>query len=61
MIALTKSIGKDVAGTGVLVNCIAPAPVDTPMLGDITQEHVDYMLARVPLGRLATARGGRRR
>ena len=60
VIGLTKSIGKDVATTGVLVNCIAPAPVDTPMLGDITQEHVDYMLSRVPIGRLATRRGGRR-
>lgn len=55
VIALTKSIGKDVAKTGVLVNCIAPAPVDTPMLGDITQEHVDYMVSRVPMGRLATS------
>jgi 3-oxoacyl-[acyl-carrier protein] reductase len=52
--ALTKSVGKDLARSGVLVNCIAPAPVETPMLGDITQEHIDYMLARVPMGRLAT-------
>jgi NAD(P)-dependent dehydrogenase (short-subunit alcohol dehydrogenase family) len=55
VIGLTKAIGKDVATTGVLVNCIAPSPVETPMLGDITQEHVDYMLARVPMGRLARA------
>ncbi len=55
VIGVTKSIGKDVARTGVLVNCVAPAPVETPMLGDITQEHIDYMLARVPMGRLATA------
>ncbi len=54
VMALTKSVGKDLATTGVLVNCIAPAPVETPMLGDITQEHIDYMLARVPMGRLAT-------
>ena len=53
VIGLTKSIGKDVATTGVLVNCITPSPVETPMLGDITQEHIDYMLARVPMGRLA--------
>ena len=38
----------------MLVNCIAPAVVDTPMLGDISQEHIDYMLSRVPLGRLAS-------
>jgi NAD(P)-dependent dehydrogenase (short-subunit alcohol dehydrogenase family) len=53
VIGLTKAIGKDVATTGVLVNCVTPSPVETPMLGDITQEHIDYMLARVPMGRLA--------
>jgi 2-dehydro-3-deoxy-L-rhamnonate dehydrogenase (NAD+) len=52
VIALTKAIGKDVAGTGILVNCVAPAVIDSPMLGDMTQEHVDYMIARVPLGRM---------
>jgi acetoacetyl-CoA reductase len=55
VIALTKSVGKDVAGTGVLVNCIAPAVIETPMLGDITDEHVEYMVARIPLGRMGTA------
>ncbi len=52
VIALTKAIGKDVAGTGVLANSIAPAVVDTPMLGDMTEEHVAYMAARIPLGRI---------
>ena len=52
VIAMTKAIGKDVAGTGVLVNSIAPAVIDTPMLGDMTQEHLDYMVARIPLGRV---------
>jgi len=55
VIALTKSIGKDVAQTGVLVNCIAPAVIDTPILEGITQEHVDYMVERIPLGRMGTA------
>jgi NAD(P)-dependent dehydrogenase (short-subunit alcohol dehydrogenase family) len=55
VIGVTKAIGKDVATTGVLVNCVTPSPVETPMLGDISQEHVDYMLARVPMGRLARA------
>jgi 3-oxoacyl-[acyl-carrier protein] reductase len=55
VIALTKSIAKDVASTGVLVNCIAPAVIDTPILQGITQEHVDYMLERIPLGRMGTA------
>jgi 3-oxoacyl-[acyl-carrier protein] reductase len=54
VIAMTKAIGKDVAGTGVVVNCVAPAVIETPMLGDITQEHVDYMVARIPLGRMGT-------
>ncbi len=53
VIGLTKSIGKDVATTGVLVNCVTPAPVETPMVAGLSQEHVDYMLARVPMGRLA--------
>jgi 2-dehydro-3-deoxy-L-rhamnonate dehydrogenase (NAD+) len=52
VIGFTKSLGKDLAGTGVLVNCIAPAVVDTPILQGITQEHVDYMVERIPLGRL---------
>ncbi len=54
VIALTKAIGKDLAGSGILVNCIAPAVIDTPILGGITQEHVDYMLERIPLGRMGT-------
>jgi 3-oxoacyl-[acyl-carrier protein] reductase len=52
VIAMTKAIGKDVAGRGVLVNSVAPAVIDTPMLGDMTQDHVDYMVARIPLGRI---------
>jgi NAD(P)-dependent dehydrogenase (short-subunit alcohol dehydrogenase family) len=52
VIALTKAIGKDVAGSGILVNSVAPAVIDTPMLGDMTQEHVEYMVARIPLGRI---------
>jgi 3-oxoacyl-[acyl-carrier protein] reductase len=52
VIGMTKAIGKDVAGTGVLVNCIAPAVIRTPILDQLTQEHVDYMVARIPLGRV---------
>ena len=52
VIALTKAIGKDVAGTGILVNCIAPAVIDTPILGQISQEHIAYMTSRIPLGRM---------
>jgi 3-oxoacyl-[acyl-carrier protein] reductase len=52
VIAMTKSIAKDVAQTGVLVNCIAPAVIETPILEGITQEHVDYMIQRIPMGRM---------
>jgi 2-dehydro-3-deoxy-L-rhamnonate dehydrogenase (NAD+) len=52
VIALTKAIGKDVAGSGILVNCIAPAVISTPMLGQISAEHIAYMTARIPLGRV---------
>src|SRR2546423_543056 len=52
VIALTKAIGKDVAGTGVLVNCIAPAVINTPILAQISEEHIGYMTARIPLGRV---------
>ena len=55
VIALAKAIGKDVAGTGVLVNAIAPAVIETPILTAMSEEHVKYMLARVPLGRMGTA------
>jgi NAD(P)-dependent dehydrogenase (short-subunit alcohol dehydrogenase family) len=52
VIALTKAIGKDVAGTGILVNSIAPAVIDTPILGQISKEHIAYMASRIPLGRI---------
>jgi NAD(P)-dependent dehydrogenase (short-subunit alcohol dehydrogenase family) len=52
VIGLTKAIGKDVASTGVLVNCIAPAVINTPLLGQISDEHIAYMTSRIPLGRI---------
>lgn len=52
VITMTKSIGKDVAGTGILVNCVAPAVIETPMLAEMAQEHIDYMVSRIPLGRI---------
>ena len=54
VIGLTKAVGKDVAGSGVLVNCIAPAVIDTPILGQISEEHISYMTARIPLARVGT-------
>jgi NAD(P)-dependent dehydrogenase (short-subunit alcohol dehydrogenase family) len=55
VIAMTKSIGKDVAGSGVLVNCIAPAVIETPILDGLSQHHIDYMIERIPLGRMGRA------
>lgn len=55
VIGMTKSIGKDVAGTGVLVNSIAPAVIQTPILDQLSQEHIDYMVERIPLGRVGRA------
>jgi 3-oxoacyl-[acyl-carrier protein] reductase len=55
VIAMTKSIGKDVAGSGVLVNCIAPAVIETPILVGLAQHHLDYMIERIPLGRMGRA------
>ena len=52
VIALTKAIGKDLAGTNVLVNCIAPAVIETPLLAQMTEEHIGYMIERIPMGRL---------
>src|SRR5437763_9553381 len=52
VIALTKAVGKDVAGTGILVNSIAPAVIETPILGQISAEHISYMTSRIPLGRI---------
>jgi NAD(P)-dependent dehydrogenase (short-subunit alcohol dehydrogenase family) len=51
VIGMTKSFGKDVADTGVLVNCIAPAVIDTPILAQLSEEHIGYMVERIPLKR----------
>ena len=55
VIALTKAVGKDFARTGVSVNCIAPAVIETAMLGDMSQEHIDYMVERIPMDRMGKA------
>jgi len=51
VIALTKSLGKELADTGVRVNCVTPAAVKTPIFDQVAQSHIDYMLAKIPMGR----------
>ncbi len=55
VIALTKAVGKDFAGSGVAVNCVAPAVIETPILEGLSQHHVDYMVERIPMGRMGKA------
>ena len=55
VIGMTKAIGKDLARTGVLVNCVAPAVIETPILEGVSQEHIDYMVERIPMGRMGSA------
>ena len=54
VIGLTKSLGKELAKTGVRVNCITPATVDTPILKQVNQAAIDYMLSKIPMGRFGT-------
>ncbi|WP_394770677.1 SDR family NAD(P)-dependent oxidoreductase [Lacisediminihabitans sp.] len=55
VIGLTKSLGKELATSGVLVNAIAPAVIETPMNAANTPEVLDYMIAKIPMGRLGRA------
>jgi 3-oxoacyl-[acyl-carrier protein] reductase len=51
VIALTKSLGKELATQDIAVNCITPAAAKTRIFDQITQEHIDYMLSKIPRGR----------
>jgi 3-oxoacyl-[acyl-carrier protein] reductase len=51
VIALTKSLGKELAGFDIAVNCITPAAAKTRIFEQMTQEHIDYMLSKIPRGR----------
>src|SRR5690606_7363540 len=51
LIGLTKALGKELAGSGILVNCVTPAAARTAIFDQMSQEHIDYMLSKIPLGR----------
>lgn len=52
VLGLTKSIAKEVATKGVLVNAVTPAVIETDILKQITPEHIEYMTSRIPMGRV---------
>ncbi len=52
VIGLTKSVAKEVAEDGVIVNAVAPAVIATPILDGVAQETIDYMVAKIPMGRV---------
>jgi NAD(P)-dependent dehydrogenase (short-subunit alcohol dehydrogenase family) len=51
VIGLTKSLGKELAQTGIRVNCVTPAAVKTPIFDQMSQEHIDFMLSKIPMRR----------
>lgn len=54
VIGLTKSLGKELALTGITVNCITPAAVRTGIFDQMTQQHIDFMLSKIPMNRFGS-------
>ena len=53
VMALTKSLGKELADKDIAVNCVTPAAAKTRIVDQISQEHIDYMLSKIPRNRFA--------
>ena len=51
VIGFTKSLGKELATSGVLVNCVAPAVVKTELFSQMTEQHIQFMLSKIPMNR----------
>lgn len=54
-VGFTKALGKELAKSGVIVNCVTPSGIDTPLLGDVTPEYLETVTSKMPIGRLGTA------
>ena len=52
VITFTRSLGKELANSGILVNCITPAVIETEMLAQVSDEHKAYMVSKIPMGRM---------
>ncbi|UUX49783.1 SDR family oxidoreductase [Nisaea acidiphila] len=55
VIAFTKAMSKEMLNTGVLINCIAPGPIETEMVANADPKHVEIMILKCPMARLGTA------
>ena len=56
VIGLTKSLGKELAKNNITVNAITPAAVHTPIFDQMSKEHIDFMLSKIPMGRFGEIR-----
>ena len=56
VIALTKSLGKELSATGIRVNCVTPAAVKTGIFEQMTKEHIDFMLSKIPMNRFGSVK-----